>query len=185
MHDHRFEEPDAIVFEDGAFIEQYRCDHAPITNSWTDDKRDETYYETGPRCERTKQERYDAKVVRYVTESEPDGTVIAKTAGENLFHEVYQSSFEDSEGTSDSADATSDVVESDFTGYWFDFQVFCEELESVMASHLPVEADPYEMEHVTTDEVAVDWTSEGYDVTVWGDETDSWVNGTYVVEYRQ
>jgi hypothetical protein len=165
MHDHRFEEPDSIVFEDGAFIEMYRCDHAPITNSWTDDARDETYYETGPRCEETKQERYDAKVIRYVTDDNPDGTVIGETDGENLFHEVSN---------------------AEFVGYWFDFQVFTEELCVVMDKHIPLEADPYKVEHVNTDEVAVDWTSEGYDVTVWGDETDNeYVNGTYVVEYRQ
>jgi hypothetical protein len=58
-HDHEFVEPSYEVIEDGAWHVTYCCTYEEILNSYTDDARDETYYETGASCDAEKHVRLD------------------------------------------------------------------------------------------------------------------------------
>lgn len=51
-HEHEFPGEDADAEFDGDYVYVYeQCNHAPVINSVTDHERDETYTETGVRCE--------------------------------------------------------------------------------------------------------------------------------------
>lgn len=54
-HEHEFLGEDADAEFDGDYVYVYQqCTHAPVISSVTDYSRDETYTETGPRCEAQK-----------------------------------------------------------------------------------------------------------------------------------
>lgn len=70
QHSHEFHAEDATaIVEDGHIYVTEQCSHEPIIDSVTDDARDETYVETGPRCERTRETTLPATTI-----VAPDGT---------------------------------------------------------------------------------------------------------------
>lgn len=73
-HDHEFAGAEGnIETAENVYISE-RCQHEQILNSYTDDVRDETYYETGPQCETTRhityervEETYDGEPIEWAT----------------------------------------------------------------------------------------------------------------------
>jgi hypothetical protein len=62
-HDHEFHgEPDEVLIEDDAVIEQKQCNHRPINGSQTSERLDETFYDEGPRCEVVQWRRHDMDI---------------------------------------------------------------------------------------------------------------------------
>jgi hypothetical protein len=61
-HDHEWQVPQddsAVFYEDGAvFVRQY-CQYVEILDSYTDDGRDEVYYEEGQSCDQSRTFRFD------------------------------------------------------------------------------------------------------------------------------
>jgi hypothetical protein len=83
-HDHEFYgECDIDTDYENVYVNE-RCQHAPILNSWTDDARDETYYETGPRCETVRRTRYEEASVEFDGETYDDPTNIPAKLEDDL-----------------------------------------------------------------------------------------------------
>jgi hypothetical protein len=71
-HQHEYRrEPDTVYFEDGAFIIVYDCLYSE-GKTYTDDARDETYYDTQYECSDSKQKRLDLGRVSIVTDSDSE-----------------------------------------------------------------------------------------------------------------
>lgn len=62
-------EPDGVIVEDGAVIFTQRCEYVETLSSYTDEKRDETYYEEGFSCDETRQIRFDLVEMREPVEN--------------------------------------------------------------------------------------------------------------------
>jgi hypothetical protein len=162
-HDHEFYEPDSEYFEDGAFIVINQCDHAPILNSWTDDTRDETYYETGPRCEVQKHIRLDVSTLE--AKKPNDGWMTLAESDGNLFHECYQG---------DTAPIKQRLVE---------------EIEHAIAASLTKEGSHCEVpigerrRTIECDGVSINGGTHERIVTVVGSERPEAIESTYRVHY--
>ena len=88
-HEHEFvDEADEELFEDGAFIIIDRCYHAPVTGSYTDSARDETYTSHGPRCEAERHVRLDASRLEVTDRRDNEWHTVA-TSDDNVFHDAY------------------------------------------------------------------------------------------------
>lgn len=85
-HEHEWveREPDYPILEDLAAIFVEECTWAEITNSWTDDSRDETYYEYGAECDATRRWRFE---LAYVKAIRGDTTVTTHRSAFETFSE--------------------------------------------------------------------------------------------------
>jgi hypothetical protein len=71
-HQHEYRrEPNTVYFEDGAFILTYDCQYSE-GKTYTDDARDETYYDPRYECSDSKQERLNFSRVTIVTDSDSE-----------------------------------------------------------------------------------------------------------------
>jgi len=76
-HEHEWmpaEEENPILEDMAAIFTEY-CDWVEITGSYTDDARDETYYETGAECDASRSYRFELAYVKVLSDDDVDLTL--------------------------------------------------------------------------------------------------------------
>ena len=63
------------ILEDMAAIFTEVCDWVEITGSYTDDARDETYYETGAECDATRRYRFELAYIKFIDDDDQSMTI--------------------------------------------------------------------------------------------------------------